>query len=129
MKLYRYLFIFIISFAATYSLPDISNQTGVCVAVEQFIFETSNAPGKIEFLEVSSIMEFENGLFAQRIKFRDSSDPDNPTTFNFIFLMDGDYDNVKVLTVGKPDEFINSVVNNDFRVRTLYSTDGSIILD
>ena len=118
----------IIIFTQSFSIPETSSLTGVCIAIEEFIEKTSYAGKKIEYLEASSIMEFENGLFAQRVKFRDSSS-ETSKIFNFIFLVEGGRIYDKVLTLGNPDEFINSVIGNSLRVRTLYKPDGTIIVD
>jgi len=52
------------------AIPAASTWNGLCSCVKDYIRDNAHDPRSIKYVECSPILEFDNGLYGQRVKYR-----------------------------------------------------------
>lgn len=108
-----------------FAVPQASAWDGVTYAVKDYLDDNANNPKSIKYVECSPILELSNGGWAQRVKFRGENAFGGTVLNEFIFLIQGDNYNAKVLSAATTEDFTVALAQANVSVIASYNSDGS----
>lgn len=86
-------------------IPSMSAWNGVAYAISDYLKKNANDPKSIEYIDVYKMLELDNGLFAQQVKFRAKNAFGGMVINEYIFVILGNQNSSSVVSVGSREEF------------------------
>ena len=109
-----------------FAVPRASAWDGVTYAIKDYLDDNANNPKSIKYVECSPIMKLSNGGWAQRAKFRGENAFGGTVLNEYIFLIQGDNSNAKVISAATPEDFALALAQANVSVIASYNYDGSL---
>jgi len=106
-------------------IPAMSAWDGIAYAVKDYLRENANNPKSIDYIECSYMLEFYDGSFGQRVKFRGENLYGGLVINEFVFLIRGVGNDAMVYKTYTMEEF--NVIGDKSEIRGKYNSEGERI--
>ena len=112
---------------SAYSIPKLRATNGRAYCIEEYLDKNSSDPKSIEYIENSVLIEYSNGMYTQLVRFRGKNKFGGYVLKEFIFTMQGDDFNARVVAHDTPESMTQFVLSNKLTVVAKYGAGGSKI--
>jgi hypothetical protein len=109
------------------AVPKLDQWNGVAYAVKNYLKNNANDPKSIEYVECSVLIEFTNGWFSQRVKFRGKNAFGGLILNEKVFFMTEDGYDAKVFIVASIDEVDKLYQSGQLKIKRKYDIKGNPI--